>query len=53
MRYAIDVDLIEIVERRPNSKNCEAELEQNEEEHRDYNDRNECEDNFLNVGHET
>ena len=27
--------------------------EQNEEEYRGYNDRNECEDNFLNVGHET
>ena len=48
MRYAIDVNLMEIVERRSNTKNREAQLKQNKEEQGDQNGGNKCKDNFLN-----
>ena len=48
VRYAIDVNFMEIVERRSNAKNRETQLKQNEEKQRDQNGCNKCEDNFLN-----
>ena len=47
----IDVDFMEIVERRSDASNREPELEQDEEEQRYDNDRNEREGNFSYVGH--
>ncbi len=52
MRYAVDVDLVEIVERRADAGSHEAELEQTEEEQGDDNDRNERENEFSCISHE-
>ena len=47
VRFAIDVNFVEILERSPNAEEPETQLEQNEEEQRDYENRNEREGNFL------
>ena len=44
---AVDVDFVEVVERCSDTNDRQAQLEQDEEEQRDYEDRNECEDDFL------
>ena len=48
MRYAIDVNFMEIVERRPNAKNRETQLKQNEEKQRNKDGCDKCEDSFFN-----
>ena len=47
VRFAIDVNFVEIVERCPNAEQPETQLEQNEEEQGDNKNRNECEDYLL------
>jgi len=48
VRYAIDVNLVEVVERCSDTRNREPQLQQSEEEQRDQDGRNEYVDNFLN-----
>ena len=43
----LDIDLMEEVERRSDTKDREAQLQQDEEEQGDYENRNECKDNFF------
>ena len=47
VRFALDVNFVEIVERCSDTKNSEAQLNQNEEEQRDQDGRYKCEDYFL------
>ena len=53
VRLAVDVDLVEVLERIPDTKSHEAQLEQGEEKQRNNDDRNEREEFVPGVMHGT
>ena len=44
---SVDVNFVEVVERRSDTKDGEAQFEQDEEEQGDQDGRNKCEDEFF------